>query len=901
MKGRHTSFQRFGSGSHNPFGSVLNKYFLTESEVRKNNIYEKTLDFYPWEEDLGEEVYGCLAKGINTQGHLEFSYEDMEAKRKTRGAVEQYVLGSEGTILRKWEDESKKTYEDSALVPQESIPLNVISKYPIKLSADTYDDNDERIVRKYDIPPSAGFSGPFLYRPKKYPSDFTPSIVKEDCVIGYRPVSSVSIPADVAHKIINCTKEIKFTGDLDHSIDAENKKCSGNISRNVTQTYYQQPLCPGGSPMQRTRTAAYSCTSSSEKTTLRVKGSVGGTMSRYNLMTSIWDEEPVKLDLSANIYHGSNAQKANNFFVRTGLDCECDEDYLCPDPFDYLKAKMLGEREKVTKLEAGCAVTTPLDLDIIRHDQGDNLLLKKLGNKYCEGEEGGFITKELLLAPLQNDYYGGIYLQEMTPLGPKINITSGPTLLAKYSAGLAEYVGVESDELIFEPKKCPESQFESFRSPKGDPIKTGLNATMTGVCPNGLGSNDYYVGGGIQLYDATNRGYARDQWCTKNTCQPCGVYSCDLCGCCPPCSAYGEQGAYKLACSAEKQCYKDEDNCGDRTDPAQCPAIMHPSGSDLSKATSDCSVPFAHSLMIGRYVQTFDSYTNNGLKYINASPIPLDANAKNTDAQDLCISFLFVADGQDGLLPQAPLRWGYMGALDLNPISTCKKWHENQADLTGYGYIKSVDQVGALTLKSGDWSTAIPLWITNYRRMATSCEGTDVQGVGGHHNWIMACERTTRAYCDDDCECCLTNIEPYFPYGCGTLIANEEPCDLPVPCEPLICTYSYSSSFTGTEDCPQKANCNPCFVDENGQNFCGGCKGNCDNCACCGCNCGNCDRDGKYDNPCPPRQATPPTTYSGTGKLGCYGSAQEEQIVKTTFNVTLEFLPFTELGGVKQT
>ena len=82
MKGRHTSFQRFGSGSHNPFGSVLNKYFLTESEVRKNNIYEKTLDFYPWEEDLGEEVYGCLAKGINTQGHLEYSHEDMEAKRK---------------------------------------------------------------------------------------------------------------------------------------------------------------------------------------------------------------------------------------------------------------------------------------------------------------------------------------------------------------------------------------------------------------------------------------------------------------------------------------------------------------------------------------------------------------------------------------------------------------------------------------------------------------------------------------------------------------------------------------------------------------------------------------------------------------------------------------------------
>ena len=878
MKGRHTSFQRFGSGSHNPFGSVLNKYFLTESEVRKNNIYEKTLDFYPWEEDLGEEVYGCLAKGINTQGHLEFSYEDMEAKRQKREDVEQYVLGSEGTILRQWEDENKKTYEDSALIPQESIPLNVISKYPIKLSADVRDDNDEFIVKKYDIPPSAGFSGPFLYRPKKYPSNFTPSLVKEDCSLGGRPVSSVSIPADVAHKIINCTKEIKVTGDLDHSIDAENKKCSGSTSRSVTQTYYLGASCPGGSPVQKTRTAAYSCTSSSEKSTLRLKGSVGGTMSRYNLMTSLWDEEPVKLDLSANIYQGSNAQKANNFFVQTGLECFCEADYpYCPDSFDYLKAKMLGEREKVTKLEAGCAVTSPLDLDIIRRDQGDNLLLKKLGNANCEGAEGGLIQKGLILGPLQTVSWGGgafSYFSELTPLAPKINYTSGPTLLARYSAGLAEYVGVESDELIFEPKKCAESQLESFRSPKGEPIPTGLKVTMTGGCPNNLGNTNYgREDRSINLYDATDRDRAYFQW----------EGECSDPGCCPDCSVYGSQGTYKLTCSAEKQCY-DED-CGNIRDSAQCPKIPYPSGSDLSKATSDCNVPFSHSLMIGRYVETSDSSTYGGLKYVNASPIPLDVNAKNTDAQDLCISFLFGADGE-GRLPQAPSAgWGYRGAVGLSPISTCKTWHESQPDLTWAGYNKSVDEVGTLTLISGDWTTAIPLWITNYRRLPTECEGNDLQGIGGHHNWILACTRKTRAQCTDDCECCLSASSS----GCGTMI-NEEPCNMSVPCEPLICTYSYSSSFTGQEDCPQFVTCSGCQE-------CVGCRGNCDACACCGCNCGNCSREGEFDNPCPPRVATPPTTYSGTGKLGCYGSAQEEQIVKTTFNVTLEFLPFTELGG----
>ena len=757
--------------------------------------------------------------------------------------------------------------------------MNVISKYPIKFSVDTYDENDERIVRKYDIPPSAGFSGPFLYRPKKYPSDFTPSLVKEDCVFGDRPVSSVSIPADVAHRIINCTKEIKFTGHLDHSIDAENKKCSGNTSRNVTQTYYLQPGCPGKSHVQKTRTANYSCTSSSEKTTLRLKGSVGGTMSRYNLMTSLWDEEPVKLDLSANIYHGSNAQKANNFFVRTGLECECNNDEgECPEPLDYLKAKMLGEREKVTKLEAGCAVTTTLDLDIIRRDQGDNLLLKKLGNDNCD--EGGFIQKNLILAPLQGDYFPNAYsINDITPLAGKINYTSGPTLLARYSAGLAEYVGVESDELIFEPKKCAENQ--SFRSPKGEPIPTGLKVTMTGGCPNNLGNTIYgRYESAINLYDATDRDRAYLQWEAKT--------ECSYPGCCPDCSVYGSQGTYKLTCSGEKQCYS-YDDCGNMRDPVQCPAIPYPSGSDLSKATSDCSVPFTHSLMIGRYVQTSVEYYNNGgLKYMNASPIPLDANAKNTDAQDLCISFLFAADGGDGWLPQAPVYWGHRGAVGLSPISTCKTWHERQADLTVYGYIKSVDEVGTLTLISGDWSTAIPLWITNYRRMATECEGMDLQGIGGHHNWIMACTRKTRAVCDDECDCCY----PTGSNGCGTM--TTDPCNSPVPCEPLICTYSYSSSFTGQEDCPQFANCSGC-------RDCGGCRGNCDACECCGCNCENCNGEGEYINPCPPWGATPPTTYSGGGKMGCYGSAQKEQSITTTFNVTLEFLPFTELGGVKQT
>jgi len=897
MKGRHTAFQRFGSGSHNPFGSVLNKYFLTEDTVRKNNIYEKTADGRNVEEpDLGEEVYGCLAKGINTQGHLEYDYDDMTKERKTRKDVGQYAIGSEGSILRTWEDKNNKTHEDSVLIPQESLPLNVISKYPIKYSYDFTTDGTNFEVKDVDVPPSAGFSGPFVYRPHKFPSGFIPVVVKQDCIMlgdpiegaGYIysvPVSSVSIPAGVAHQIINCTKEIKVTGSLDHSVEAKNKKCTGSSTQTVTQTYYIGAACPGKQPMSKTRTASYSCTSSSETTTLQVNGSIDGTMSRYNLLTSLW-EEPVKLDLSPNFYQGSNAKKAYNFSVRTGLSCEAISDSgSAIDELDYLKVKMLGDREKVTKLEAGCAVTPTLDIDIIRRDMGKNLLRESANNSLCV--DGGAIIKTFTQLPDDVVFFWG---GQKSLLAPKTNnFTSGPVLCARYGAGLAEYVGVDEEELVYKPTACSDTELESFRSPKGNPISTGLKLTMKGNCPNNVNDNStdfpFNTSEIIKLYDATDSGRAYYQWEDQDGCY--GSHP----GCCAPCSVYGDQGTYKLRCEAEKQCY--DNACQDIRNPVECPVVPHPSGSDLSEVTSNCNIPYSHSLMLGRFAQTAPPvYTIEGLEYIPATEIPFDTDAKYTDDQDLSISFILNA-GEEGryysslAIPQHDYEYASFGVEPIIPIiSTCKKWHESEPDRSGFK--KSVNQVGALTLKSGDWSTLIPLWTATFTAEATDCEGTDVRGIGGHDGWITACERTTVAGCSDECECCCGGE----CNGCGSQ-TSDNPCNKAVPCEPKICTYSYSSSFTGTEDCPKTAQCNGC-------QDCGGCRGNCDHCACCGCNCGNCSRDGDFENPCPPHVPTPPTTHSGGGRMGCYGSAREEQVIETKLDVTLEFIPFTEVGGVKQ-
>ena len=882
MKGRHTAFQRFGSGSHNPFGSVLNKYFLTSDSVRRNNIYEKTFsgrNVYGEDyTDLGEEVFGCIAKGINTQGHLESDTDEMTAGRKQRKDVKQYVLGSEGSILRSWKDENNKSHEDSVLIPQESLPLNVISKYPIKYSYHTEDDNGDPIVKDVDIPPSAGFSGPYLYRPKKFPSSFTPTILKEDCIVTSnfygRPVTPVSIPSDVAHQILNCTKEIKITGDLDHKIEGSNKECSGSSSLSVTQNYYISGGCPGTSPIKKTRTVDYKCTSVEEKVAVQVKGSISGTLSRYNILTSLWDE-PVKLDLSPNFYQGSNAAKAYNFFEGQGYNCEYEDSGPGPDARDYIKVKMLGEREKVTKLDAGCAVTPTFDIDIIRRDQGKNLLETNANNSSCDND-GGRITKSLMLYPEVSQYLKVVLGGKNDPSNGG-TLPSGPSLYGNYSAGLAEYVGLKGSEKLFKSANCSADEIESFRSPAGAPLQTGLTVSMTGGCgafaSGGTSQSILSNTSGISTFDGTDRDNAYYEWEDKEGCY--GSYP----GCCADCSVYGKQGTSYLDCQKTAQCYKD-----DTTDLV----IPHPSGDGYE---SKCSAPFGISFDIARYAQVGEGFTYQGMKYADAEVIPLDVQAKGTDKQDLCLAFLFTGEDGSSLnpyvqgYPQVPDY--YLSQTPDFPIgapviSPCKLWHDA---MTSPNYETKVVSVGSLTLKAGDWSTAIPLYTTHYAREARECVGEEVKGIGGPRGWITACKRTTLAECDNECDCCGGGGTE----GCGKQI-NTEPCNERVDCEAIKCTYSYSSSYN--EDCPQTANCASC-VD---------CNDGCGTCECCGCNCDEQDDgDGGFEDPCPPYIPIPPTTYTGTGKMGCYGDGYEKETLKTTCNITLEFIPFDEAGGVKQT
>jgi hypothetical protein len=787
-------------------------------------------------------VYGCLSKGISTQGKLEADYALMKAKREDRTTVDQF--DAKTTTLRQWQL-NNKNIDDSTLIAQENVPINVCAKYPINYQ---YDKNTKGTwsVEDVDVPSGASFSGPFLYRPPKYPSSSATEITF-DCSINGRPTSSIKMPTGVAHAILNCTKEIKITGSVSHAITKQNVQCSGNGSAQVVQESYEfLDGCGGGTWTLRKDTASYSCTSTQDTTIFKFAGNIDAAMKRYKILTSIGNADPVELDLSPNYFKGSNATKGNNDYIVESLYC------LGKDPdkrsaFDdvaYAKAKQVGpDRNAVTELDTGCLVVDTYDTDLLRRDLGGLLLNGFPKIAVCDANYGGIISKEYLeLARHNNQKF----------------ITSGPSLSASYTAGLAEYVGTSgTSEKLFQNRPCASKQIQVFRSPAGSPISTGIYFSMDGDCIDRNGGMTYRYGG-VDFGAPT--------------------------GDCVDCNTLTPQEKDTLPCEKSKQCYAD----------SSIPLLVpRPSGTAYSEASSGCSVPWELSFHIGRYAETDLLGLNDevkGYKILYERPLPLSIYKKNQEDSNLNISLAFSSNSppipqapyiNDGISDQAFGDYGYSIPL----ITTSKGYADYSANVSVGNLIKEAKQIGTLTLKSGDWSGATPLWTLHVSEKKGSCSGSVVSTLGGSGGWIVGCKQVPVMYCDGTADCC-------FPmYGCGKL--KEYDCQESDPCERRLCQYSYSSSY--------KIECKDDLVcgDDIGTQP--------TNCTCCNCDCYDIDyedpvtgeRIGGYIDPCTPKNSSPPgpTTTKGGGALGCFGSAMDEDKLSTDINITLEFIPFTTAGG----
>jgi hypothetical protein len=843
MKGRHTSFQRFGAGSHNPFGSVLNKYLRTSTN-REGNIYKETatraVSVWPYadsekkEPDLGEEVFGCLSNGIGTEGYLEINivnndYESMDNNRRSRKDVEQYAMEP---ILRSWKTKDGVESDDYTLIAQENIPTNTCAKYPIKFS--TNSTKSEEI----SVKAGAGFSGPYLYRPPKYGGtnkaqiyETTNKAITEDAIVNGVPVSSIDIPVETAHQILNCTKQISFTGSFSHESKRKTVKCNGSSSAQTTENshFADGDICSYSWKATK-RVTTYSCASKQESGAVVVSGDLKGSMSRYKEMTSLWSEDPVQLDLSANYYIGSNAEKALQYASITELsDCICTnygDPSDCPDPYSIASAKLLGEREEVTELDAGCAVVPRLDGDLIRRDQGKNLVPTALEDERCQSSaDGGIAAKYLYSIPTSQGGYSDIgYI----PIGYK-DYPSGPSLAAKYVSTLYDFVGDGKEEDVFEKKtNCGEypRYYEIYRSPKAQPIATGLQLKRTG--------SDCGLFPGMVLYDAEQ--YPGQLKASQ------GIE--------PECSDYALQGKYGFPCEYSRQCYENDGYTENFL------KFLLPSGSDMNKATSSCSVPYRLNILIGNYVNVNGVVAENqGLKYYSESPMPLSIYAKQGDVHKLNIGFMFTSDrniqqSSSGGVINSPV-------YDLPVISTCKAWHET---LQG-----NTVEAGTLTLQHEDWSQAIPLWANHDPKQKEECEG-----AYGELNWIAVAGPLVD-YCGGPYKTAGPRID-CFEKKC---VQSVKGTTVPFTPTPPVCCETLAANCCATGASYYQCGCG------------------------CGCNCRE-TRDGGYLDPCPPAgEPQPPGSVVTTGfPIGCYGTAQDLEELTTKLNITLTFERFTKTGGI---
>jgi hypothetical protein len=351
MKGRITSFQRFGS-SLGTTGSVLHKFIRSLGDVGEKEgrdrellgdgpagvdksdgkgIYNKTVKSgddlkYDFEEggNFGEEVYGCIAKPFGKDALQE---KDSKTAINCRKATIKDSPHYEENKRKWYHADPKKSYEDYAAIPQENLPLTVNSKFPMKYCSRSgiEEYGDDLVI---DIPKGIGFTSGALIRPLRFTESAEPMKngyystfgsgfggLKEGQPIPTNRLHHAhilkSVPLETAHKIINCCKEIVLTGSVSHSIERNSIKCKdwlGNEGPDKSEAKQTGEMmfspCPPGTCTDVSHTFTVQCLSSKQTTTISLDGDLEMTAYRYKQAADVWEEKEKQktLDISGNAF-----------------------------------------------------------------------------------------------------------------------------------------------------------------------------------------------------------------------------------------------------------------------------------------------------------------------------------------------------------------------------------------------------------------------------------------------------------------------------------------------------------------------------------------------------------------------------------------------------------------------
>jgi hypothetical protein len=886
MKGRQTSYQRFGS-LLGTTGSVVNKFFRSlgkapngrDSELAgsiqidmsdNKGIYNKTLKSdeylkYDFEkEDLGEEVYGCIShpfgeSSIYIEKDSETAIEGRKTKRKDSPHFED--------IKREWyHKKANKTYEECALIPQENVPLAVNSKFEMKFW-------DAETEKNTTIPKGIGFTSGALIRPVCFNDDAVPiekGFGEWKSLSGFHRAHILQgVPLETAHGIINRCKEISLTGSVNYSITRTNKKC-GDGPTTSTKEWEWESLhgCAPGECRDEGGTMTNSCLSGKLVTTIKLAGDIEMTAYRHKQVENIWDKDNQKtLDMSGNVFLGTLEDSA--LTKKSFSDCDAsDAESGIPAPMlPAPTVKQIMKLERQTKLSSACLAYPITNNSIIIAKEDDNLKTDDLIIVNCD--PGTAKTYYSLVSPSQTNQvfvagYFGVNVGNsplVYPGGASFRIRntesksvrplyiSGPSLQCHFSGIGWDYseLGKEEPEVLYNNSKClPQKRVDNFYDWKMNWKSTNLKKTVDGDCPQGFAD--------VDVYDAE-----------PNSCE------CD--DECEDCAAV--PGKLRMNCECQPICaYTPEE----RSDGNPCA-----DGHKIKIKTEDgyaCDGMYGIGFSVGKYVgvQLKDYPYEEADEIYNVASVPLTSK-KDAKTEDLVLWWnAFVSES-------IPYDFYKQTSSDLQLELYANKEsvdHAMKDKLEDSFYKYEPKKVGSLKIQCDDWSTSTDIWVIHRILKETSCIPF---GPGADGNREV---RTRSGVPYTACIGCGSSETCCSDRGCGG--GNNSQC-----CEEDLCGLATSPCGWSAQTTSSRGGC-----DGNAYKDC---SGSCkflfpEECGCCGC------IEPEPDGTIPPGsdcfipctkeylECKPYTLISDFEPLSCYGDANEEDKHATSIDLTIEFKLF---------
>ena len=852
MKGRRTSFQRFGS-MVGVQGSALNKW-PRGYEVRRDmdtpissspptdqsdgkGIYNLTLksndklEYTPSEADMGEEVYGCITSGYTKNQKapkIEYNSDIAIANRRERKAYEadKYHFSSSGRIWAVGENREVGSV-DSSCIPTENVPLVANSKFEMKF----WDEATSEMIK---ISKGAGFTSGSLVRPIAF-SDEADKMPNGAGVAGMRAHTIEGVPIKIAHAILNRCKEVSLTGSVDYTIERNSKKCEGPTTSTRSWTSESGPNgCPPGTCKDTSGSITLTCVSEKQTTKIGLTGSIDMTAYRYKHLSDVW-EDPTSLDLSLNYFYGSVEDGASLRKVSYS-SCEPETDSV-NTPIPPPTIEYITDYDKQTKLGSGCLVYPHSNNTILCATLEDNLKTTDFTADNCIPSTAKtqyyLTTTPETYYSFGNYYYDiGYYFPDGVPRGlPQIcpQLIAGPSLEAFFYGDGWDFsgIGIEEPEPWYTDNDCGDKG-QNYKNYKMDWKGTGLKKViLSGACGNGFA--------GMAKYDRE------------------GASGCECDSGCEACT--NQYGDLKFVCECQPLC-NDPDYSGN-FDKNPC------NGERKDK----CDGHFRTKIVIGKYVGV-ESYPK--YKIYNVAPVPLSTKA-TTKTEDLTLLW------NSAFTDQFDYAWYVETGLLQLPVFLNAESIQMPSDTSLTRFEKKT--VGNLTVKCEDWSTTIPLLGLFAISKETECKGS---ANDNGYNVIVGYETGAPAQycvgCDgaDGFRCCA-------PAGCGGSDGQNECCVSTYCGIDDPCGYAYRSSKYGHEcDGNKNFDCSGSCEESNGED-----------CGCCGC---VSEPDSYCDVICPPYVTCAPYVETSPFKsLGCYGDAHEEDKHEASINLTLEFKLFTEM------